>query len=157
LWNCFFFQRPRLIGRVWQTLWWLTPRWGMGFPLWPDHAQPGTPFVRTATGNRFTSKHFRNSYLYPWLQMLKEDGDPLLRAFTDAVGNRISDKFYSVNSFCRGGRSHVSKRRTGKWKATEPEIYEHGLWHMKQKNENMPTRYWEFTLEDRLMVTLMCM
>ena len=124
--------------------------------LWPD-AEGDTAFVRGGDGQRFTSRYFRNEYLYPFLHRLKQEGDPTLLAFTHEEGNRIEDKYYSMNSYRRGGSSHAVKSRRGKKRATAIQVYEHGRWKMKRQAENMPTRYREFTLEDRVYITLLCM
>jgi len=124
--------------------------------LWPD-AEGDVPFVRGADGNRFTSAYYRSNYLYPWLYRLKQEGDPTLLAFTQEAGNRIEDKYYSMNSYRRGGSSHSTKSRRGKKKATAIQVYEHGRWKIKRQAENMPTRYREYTLEDRIYITLLCM
>jgi len=127
--------------------------------LWPDSTEEGVALVRGADGRRWTSTHFRHHYLYPWLYRLQDEGDPTLQAFTQEDGSRIEDKYYSMNSYRRGGSSYVSKRRAGmrKRRATTVEVYEHGRWRLKRQSENMPTRYREFTLDDRLCVTLLCM
>lgn len=124
--------------------------------LWPD-AQNDDAFVRGGDGKRFTSAYFRNEYLYPFLHRLKQEGDATLLAFTQEVGNRIEDKYYSMNSYRRGGSSHSTKSRKGKKKASAIQVYEHGRWKMKRQAENMPTRYREYTLEDRVYITLLCM
>lgn len=125
--------------------------------LWPDHVEGDVPIIRGSDGKRWTSKSFRYNYVYPWLEMLKQEGDPTLVAFNNDEGNRIPDKFYSMNMYRRGGRSESTKRRRGKKRATETEVYEHGRWLMKRQLENMPTRYREFTREDRVYITLLCM
>lgn len=124
--------------------------------LWPD-TEGDARFIRGSDGQEWTSHYYRMNFLYPWLEQLKREGDVTLRAFSDDEGNTIPDKYYSMNSYRRGGRSHVSKRRAGKREGTETEIYEHGRWRYKRQLENMPTRYREFTLEDRIYVTLLCM
>ena len=125
--------------------------------LWPDTDEPDVAFIRGADGTRWTSTYFRHNFVYPWLYMLKQEGDPFLRAFTEEIGNRIADKYYSINLYRRGGSSHVAKRRGNKRRATETEIYEHGRWRLKRQNMTMPQRYREFTLEDRIYVTWLCM
>jgi len=126
--------------------------------LWPDHVNGDVPLIRGSDGKRWTSTSFRHDYVYPWLHMLKQEGDPTLLAFTQEEGNRIPDKYYSMNMYRRGANSHVTKRRGGKKRrATEVEVYEHGRWRQKRQSEDMPTRYREFTLEDRVYITLLCM
>jgi len=124
--------------------------------LWPD-AEGDVAFIRGADGRRWTSKYFRHYYVYPWLYMLKQEGDPTLLPFTEEPGNRIPDKYYSMHMYRRAGDSHATKSRRGKKKATAIQVYEHGRWEMKRQSENMPTRYREYTLEDRLYITLLCM
>jgi len=124
--------------------------------LWPE-AEGSDPFVRGGDGKRFTSSYFRNEYLYPFLHRLKQEGDATLLAFTQEVGNRIEDKYYSMHSYRRGGNSQATKRRRGKKVASSIQVYEHGRWKIKRQAENMPTRYREYTLEDRLYITLLCM
>jgi hypothetical protein len=62
-----------------------------------------------------------------------------------------------MGSYWRGGRSSCTKRSNGTEQATPIEVYEHGRWTIKLSKENMPTRYNEFALEDRLHLTLLCM
>ena len=125
--------------------------------LWPDHADGGVPLIWGGSGNRWTSRDYRRNHLYPMLRTLRDSGDPQLRPYDDRPGNSIEEKFYSMCSYRRGGRSYVSKRRGNKLKATPTEIYEHGRWRKKRAGEDMPTRYQEFTLEDRLYLTYLCM
>ncbi len=82
--------------------------------LWPDTDEPDVAFIRGADGTHWTSTYFRHNFVYPWLYMLKQEGDPFLRAFTKEIGNRIADKYYSINLYRRGGSSHVAKRRGNK-------------------------------------------
>jgi hypothetical protein len=78
---------------------------------------------------------------------------------THLAGNRIEDKYFvSMGSYRRGGRSSSGTKRTnGTLKANASKVYEHGRWTIKQSKENMPTRYNEFTLEDRINLPLLCM
>ena len=111
--------------------------------LWPD-AEGDIAFVRGADGKRWTSKYFRHYYVYPWLHMLKQEGDPTLLPFTEEPGNRIPDKHYSMHMHHRAGDSHATKSRRGKKKATAIQVYEHGRWEMKRQSENMPPRQRSF-------------
>jgi len=78
--------------------------------------------------------------------------------FTDEVaGNRIEDKYYSFGTYRRGGRTASGKRGHGTKKASTDEIYEHGRWERRLDSENMPTRYNEYGLDDRITITLCCM
>ena len=127
--------------------------------LWPD-AAPEDPLIRGRTGTPWTSHYYRHQHVYPWLRMLQMEGDPLLQAYDDQPGNRLEDKFYNMNMYRRGGESSVTKRGTlfsREERATKNEIYEHGRWRRRRDSEDMPTRYREWTLLDRLAITLMCM
>jgi integrase len=124
--------------------------------LWPD--APGTArILRGSSGKPWTSLYFRTHHLYVWLYQMRSEGDPFLQAFTMTPGNRIEDKYYSMGSYRRGGRSACTKRLNGTLKATDIEVYEHGRWAVKISKENMPTRYNELALADRLNLTLLCM
>jgi hypothetical protein len=124
--------------------------------LWPSKA-PNAPLIRGSDGRRWTSHLYRHRFLYPWLYELRRSGDPFLQAFSDAPGNRIEDKYWSCGSYRRGGRTSSSRRGGGTRRATEDEIYEHGRWRKRRAKESMPTLYTEFTLPDRLNLTLLCM
>jgi hypothetical protein len=88
---------------------------------------------------------------------MQAEGDPFLQAFTHVRGNRIEDKYYSFGTYRRGGRSSCTKCNNGTAQATPDEVYEHGRWHRHIAKENMPTRYNEYGLDDRLNITLFCM
>jgi hypothetical protein len=124
--------------------------------LWP-HRSPSDPVLRGSDGQPWTSRSFRQSFLYPWLYAMRQEGDPFLQAFSRTPGNRIEDKYYSCGSYRRGGRTSSTRRGGGTRRASEDEVYEHGRWRQRRTKENMPTLYTEFTLMDRLNLTLLCM
>ena len=124
---------------------------------------PGTPpeahiFV-TETGRIWNSYHFRDTFLYPGLTQQWMDQDPLLQTYAPRSPDDISKKFYSMGSYRRGGRTHVSKKRPGCIrKATQLEVLDHGRWRTRYRTHpDMPTHYQETTFEDRLYITLLCM
>ena len=124
---------------------------------------PGTPpsahiFV-TDGGRVWNSYHFRELYLYPGLSRQWLAQDPLLRTYAPRSAEDIPKKFYSLHSYRRGARTHVSKQRAGcRRKATQLEVSDHGRWRTRyQTHSDMPTHYQETTLEDRLYITLLCM
>jgi hypothetical protein len=88
---------------------------------------------------------------------MQAEGDPFLQAFTIERGNRIEDKYYSFGTYRRGGRSSSTKRNNGTAQATPDEVYEHGFWRNRISKENMPTRYNEYGIDDRINITLRCM
>jgi hypothetical protein len=116
-----------------------------------------SPLIRGSSGAPWTSLYFRTHHVYVWLLQLRAEGDPFLQSFTDSPGNRIADKYYSMGSYRRGGRSSCTKSINGTLKATDIEVYEHGRWAHKLSKESMPARYNEFGLEDRVQITLLCM
>jgi hypothetical protein len=124
--------------------------------LWSS-ASPTDLMIRGASGDPWDSRYFRCTHLYVWLHQMRADGDPFLQAFTLDRGNRIEDKYYSFGTYRRGGRSSSTKRNNGTNKATPDEVYEHGRWRQRIGRENMPTRYNEFTIDDRINITLLCM
>jgi hypothetical protein len=123
---------------------------------WPT-AEPLDYIIRGREGSRWTSTTFRRVHLYEWLRQMRSEGDPFLQAFTNEPGNRIADKYYSFGTYRRGGRSTSTKRNSGIKAATPDEVYEHGRWRHRISKENMPTRYNEFELSDRINLTLLCM
>jgi hypothetical protein len=122
-----------------------------------DPTHPHEFLIQGKNGHPWSSQYFRCQHLYVWLRQMRSEGDPFLQAFTDVSGNRIEDKYYSFGTYCRGGRSSCTKRNNGTQQATPDEVYEHGRWTRRISKENMPTRYNEFTLEDWLNITLLCM
>jgi hypothetical protein len=97
---------------------------------------------------------------------MKAQGEPSLQMFSDTPGRRIRDLIYSIHSWRRSGRSRVSRSArhnepspVGTRQATPPEIYEHGRWEATKDNrtEDMPARYNQWELVDRVAITLCCM
>jgi hypothetical protein len=109
-------------------------------------------------GTAWDSAYFRQTYLWPSLQAQRLAGDPFLRAFDGSSGNSIPAKFWSMHSYRRGGRTHVSRKREGCLrKATDAEVNEHGRWRQARRSMDMPTAYQEWSALDRLSITLQCM
>lgn len=110
------------------------------------------------SGTNWTSNYFRTTYLLPSLHDQRLAGDPNLRPYDGSPGNSLADKFWSMHSYRRGGRSHVSRRREGcARKATAEEVTEHGRWRSKRSSMDMPTAYNEWTIADRISITMLCM
>lgn len=113
---------------------------------------------RHSSGARWTSHYFRTTFLWPSLHEQRLRGDAALRPFDGSPGNSIEDKYWSLHSYRRGARSHVSKRRANcVRKATPTEVSEHGRWRTKRSSMDMPTAYLEWTISDRVNITLLCM
>ena len=120
---------------------------------------PGNEFLfQDPTGKRWDSASYRADHLIPLLTKCRLKGEPLLAPYDGSKGNALKDKFYSMGCYRRGGQSSVTHRRKASIRiATPAESYEHGRWKFIGKNEAMPVHYTEWTLADRLMITLFCM
>ena len=121
---------------------------------------PHAPLFRQDNQQSWDSAYFRATFLYPALSRLQDTGDALLRPFTGPAGNTLADKFFSLHSFRRGSRTHVSRRRNmapGGRVATAAEVYEHARWRYRRNSERIDLIYQEWTLQDRLMLTFYCM
>ncbi len=114
----------------------------------------------------WTSRIFREKYAWPLLDAMRVQGEPTLKVFSDDVGKRIKDLVYSLHSWRRSGRSRVSRsarhnepKPVGSRRATPQEIYEHGRWEATKTNktEDMPARYNQWDVVDRVALTLCCM
>lgn len=111
-----------------------------------------------ANGQQWNSRFFRTTFLYPSLQQQRTDGDTALRPFDGSRGNAIADKYYSMHSYRRGARSQCSRKRDGFLRAaTKPEVNEHGRWRIRRGSMDMATQYLEWSIADRLSITLLCM
>jgi len=112
-------------------------------------------------GTPWTSKYFRDTYLYPSLRAQQATGDAYLRPFNGEVGNSLEDKFWSLHCFRRGARSHVSRGgifgRHRFRKGTNDQVYEHGRWRRKRSGESIDKIYRDWTIRDRIKLTLYCM
>jgi hypothetical protein len=109
-------------------------------------------------GIPWDSAYFRHCYLLPLLQLQRLNGDAYLQEFDGSPGKTLMEAFYSMHSYRRGGRSHVSKHRPGcRRKATPEEVNEHGRWRRRRASESMAEQYRQWPLIDRLALTLLCM
>ena len=113
----------------------------------------------TSTGARWTSTLFRDQFVYPHLYAQLEAGDALLRTYAKTDRSLLRRRLYSLHSWRRGGRTHVSRKRAGCLRAaTDQEIRDHGRWRSRGKvGPDMVTHYREPSYEDRLYITLLCM
>lgn len=118
------------------------------------------PLFSHQDGTRWDSSYFRATYVYPSLRQQQAAGDSYLRAFDGSPGNSIEEKFWSLHCYRRGARSHVSRGGLyGKHRfrrAREPQVYEHARWRRKRSGERIDVIYREWTLHDRVQITLCC-
>ena len=117
-----------------------TSKSGLSFGRWHRRAAQAHRVVNSdadhrfifsdADGTRWTSRSYRERFLYPCLLAQQAAGDAQLRAFDGRTkGNDIPSKYWSMNSYRRGGRSHVTKLLRGiRRQATLDQVYEHGRW-----------------------------
>lgn len=112
---------------------------------------------RHSNGTVWTSKHLRATYLWPSLTQQRLEGEPTLQRFDGSPGNSIAERFYSSHAWRRGANSHVSRKRPGcRRKATDREVVEHGRWNKPREQLEMPVAYRQWSIADRLAITLLC-
>jgi hypothetical protein len=134
---------------------------GKWFHRLRNAVDPDTPYAQDyrhvfvhEDGAPWTSSYFRTTFLYPSLLRQAEAGDAYLRPYRID----IPEKFWSLNCYRRGARSHVSHTRTrGYAVATKAQIYEHGRWRLKRSSEDIDKVYQQWPLSERLKITLYSM
>lgn len=110
-------------------------------------------------GHAWTSHSFRTHHLLPLWEEQRRHGDPTFRPYAGPAPNTLRHKIYSMGSFRRGARTHVSRHRPGCLRAASAEeILEHGRWRTRNVSAPSVSRHYnEPSLEDRLYLTLLCM
>jgi hypothetical protein len=109
-------------------------------------------------GRPWTSHYYRHTFLYPFLETQKRLGDAYLQKFDGSPGNSIPERFWSFHCYRRGARTHVSRSRSTNVRgATKAETMEHARWRVSRGSMDMPTAYLEWSFEDRILLTLLCM
>jgi hypothetical protein len=118
----------------------------------------------TANYPTWNSYIFRERFAYPLLERQRLGGEPTLQMFSDIPGHRIRDSVTSIHSWRSGGRSRVSRdarhnepQHPLSRQATSLEVYEHGRWRKRGKQESMSIHYNQWSLTDRIAITLLCM
>jgi len=113
---------------------------------------------QTDSGVPWTSQYFRRMYLYPALEAQRQCRDPFLCAFDSSPGNTIPEKFWSLHSYRRGSRTSCQRRNPRcHRKASQSEVYEHARWRRSRSGEAIDVAYREWTLRDRVKITLLSM
>ena len=124
----------------------------------PHHASDTRHIFTNLDGSLWNSRDFRREFLYPGLTYLQVQGDPFLCSFDHRPGNSIPEKYWSLHCYRRGSRSHVSRRHPPPMRlATQAEVYEHARWRTRRRNEAIDVQYRQWTLFDRVAITLHCM
>ena len=121
----------------------------------------GKSLFSTARCKKWDSHYFRKTHVWPHLEVLRIQRDPHLANCQDVEGQRISDRFYSMHSWRRGGNTFAQEHWSGinRRKATTVEIYEHGRWARQKKgsSEAMDAHYREWDIAQRLAISLFCL
>ena len=128
--------------------WW----WDTLLNLQPDPTiQTSEQFLFTRPPRDiWTSYDFRHQVLYPALTTQQLQGDNFLRPFVGS--NSIPARFWSLNSYRRGARTH--SQRGGSFKrATDQQVYEHGRWRHRREREPIAVAYREWSLRERVLNT----
>ena len=142
---------------AWETATGLQP--GLWFSrLARFQPENGYGLFSTSKRRSWDSKYFRSTYLWPFLDLQRQAGEPTLRAFTDVEGQRIQDKMYSCHSFRRGAATFTRKKQPHTSRgATKDEIYAHARWRRRFGTEDIDQHYTDLPLLDRLAITFLCM
>ena len=133
---------------------WLARVDGLG--LW-DPSSPDQLF-RHPSGQAWTSHFFRHNFLYPGLAHLRDEGDPLLTRFDGSQSHLTFEyNFWSLHCYRRGARTHCQRSQPDRRhkKASKVQVYEHARWRGKVGGEDIDVTYREWTLYDRLRITLL--
>jgi hypothetical protein len=95
----------------------------------------GGPLFCHSNGQRWTSSHFKSTYVYPLLHIQRNRGYPSLAPYDGAPDNSIEAKFYSFGMYRGGGPSQVTTRRAGCVRAaSKAEIAEDGQWRTQNRD-----------------------
>jgi hypothetical protein len=120
--------------------------------------QSTRPIFLRPNGSKWTSRFFRDGFLYPLLHEQRAQGDPYLWPFDGSPGNSIAIKFWSLHCYRRGARSHVSRGgRFGRHrfrKANDNQIYLHARWRRRRSAKAIDKMYLQWPLRDRIKLTL---
>ena len=143
--------------------------WGASPP--PQHGsfeEDPRPLFQSDSGLTWDSHYYREEFVYPLLHRLQMEGDPLLLPLRDRAG--LVAAYKSLHMYRRGGNSHVEVVRSTaagglrvglaafrRRKATKEEQCEHARWSLKRANLPLHVMYREWSLWDRLQITIFCM
>jgi hypothetical protein len=108
------------------TLYGYEPRWW--FTHLRNRVDPNTPLLADycqlfvhEDGTSWTTRYFREMFLYPSQYAQRAATDPFVRAFDGTPGNSIEEKLWVLHCDLRGARSHVSRSQGKFRKATKPK------------------------------------
>ena len=136
-------------------------KWYARLAQWmpPSHSPFSQQLIfQHENGLPWCSMYFRQEFLYPFLlQSLPHD--PYLQQY-DSLHLSVCERFWSLHSYRRGARSHVSRGGVHAGikfrKASPTEVYEHGRWRLKQGSQPIDLVYNDWPYEARLFITHRC-
>jgi hypothetical protein len=118
--------------------------------------QPDSHIIAHRDGRVWTSHYYRYTHLYPLLFALRALGDPYFAKYADL--DSLIAAFHGFHTFKRTGRTVASRKRVCTVRpATMPETVEHGRWSMSRTSLDMPLAYLEWSVEDRICISLFCL
>ena len=133
---------------------WLARAEGLG--LW-DPTSPDLLF-RHPSGKAWTSHYYRHHFLYPGLRHLQKEGDVFLAKYDGSRPDlTLEYAFWSLHCYRRGARTHCQRANPDRRhkKASKVQVYEHARWRGKVGGEDIDVVYREWTLYDKLRITLL--
>ena len=99
--------------------------------------------------------------MFPYLEILRAQGDPDLSRCTEEEGRRICDRIFAMHSWRRGAHTFAEQYWPGinLRKAREIETDEHARWVQRRSGARaaMHQHYREWNLAQRLRITFFCM
>jgi len=137
---------------------------GLSLGKWMDRllsfpSADGVHLFSTPQKDLWDSGYLRRVYIWPLLELMRLQGEPSLKAFTDEEGSRIRDKVYSGHSWRRGFSSFCRKKRPeNKRAATKEELDLQGRWKPEQRRGGSMQNLYntDLDLEARLAITALC-
>lgn len=102
-------------------------------------------------GSLWSSKSFRQQFLYPCLERLKSKGDTYLQG-------DIPTMFWSLHCYRRGVRTHVDrailKHKSSRLRKTvDAMVYKHGWWRRRASSHATDVLYHDWSPKDRVLLT----
>jgi hypothetical protein len=117
----------------------------------PEQYASGARIIAFNDGTLWTSQFLPTPVPLP-------NGNSFLCTIDDTLGNTIALRFWSFNTQRRSGRSEVSKKWLWTlWAAMPAKVAEHGRWRILRSSLDMPLAYLEWSVEDRVCITIVRM
>ena len=129
------------------------------YQLEPWDESSGRPLFCHSNGTPWSSHFYRHTFLYPGLELLRAQGDSFLSFYDGStLARTLAYAFWSLHCYRRGARTHSQRSQPDRRhkKASKIQIYEHGRWNLKRGSEDIDVLYREWTLYDKLRITLFC-